>query len=97
MSCRTVVANERKKVMYIRKHGKKWQCLVRLQGISVSQSFVSKADAEKYAREKESEIDKGIMTTYDEAGRTTLRELLERYRLEITRTDFIPFLSNLKL
>ena len=31
--------------MVIRKHGKKWQCLVRVKGVSVTQSFVSKSDA----------------------------------------------------
>ena len=82
----------------IRNHYGRWQVLIRRKfAKTISKSFAYKADAEKYAREKESEIDKGIMTTYDEVGRTTLRELLERYRLEITRTDFIPFLSNLKL
>ena len=52
MSCRTVVANERKKVMYVRKHGKKWQCLVRMKGISVSQSFYSKSEASNCGKDK---------------------------------------------
>ena len=43
-----------------------------------------KEDAEKYAREKESEIDKGFLISYEEAQKTKLGELLERYRLEIT-------------
>ena len=45
MSWRTVVANETRNVMYVRKHGKKYQYLVRLKGVSVSQSFWSKTDA----------------------------------------------------
>ena len=43
-----------------------------------------KEDAEKYAREKESEIDKGFLVSYEEAQKTKFSELLERYRLEIT-------------
>ena len=50
----------------------------------ISKTFALKEDAEKYAREIESKIDQGILTTYDEAGKTILRDLLERYRLEIT-------------
>ena len=50
----------------------------------IFKTFALKEDAEKYAREIESKIDQGILTTYDEAGKTTLRDLLERYRLEIT-------------
>jgi hypothetical protein len=69
----------------IRNHYGRWQVLIRRKfAKTISKSFAYKADAEKYARETEAKIDQGIMTTYDEAGRTTLRELLERYRLEIT-------------
>ena len=69
----------------IRKHYGKWQVLIRKNfAKAITKSFVSKIDAEKYAREIESKIDLGILTTYDEAGKTTLRDLLERYRLEIT-------------
>jgi hypothetical protein len=37
--------------MVIRKHGNKWQCIVRLKGVSVTQSFISKADARKWNKE----------------------------------------------
>ena len=53
----------------------------------ITKSFVYRHDAEKYAREKEAEIDKGLTVNYEEAARsalTTLGELLERYRIEIT-------------
>ena len=50
--CRTVVTKERKKVMYIRKHGKKYQYLVRMKGVSVSQSFYNKSDATIWGKEK---------------------------------------------
>ena len=63
----------------------KWQVLIRKKlAKHIVKSFTYKADAEKYARETEAKIDQGIMASYDEAGRTTLSELLERYRLEIT-------------
>lgn len=69
----------------IRKHYGKWQVHIRKKFAKpIVKSFISKIDAEKYAREIESKIDQGILTTYDEAGKTTLRDLLERYRLEIT-------------
>ena len=42
--------------MYVRKMRKKWQCLVRLKGISISQSFCSKSDASRWGKEKEVEI-----------------------------------------
>ena len=34
----------------------------------IFKTFTLKEDAEKYAREIESKIDQGILTTYDEAG-----------------------------
>ncbi len=79
MSCRTVVANERKKVMYIRKHGKKWQCLVRLQGISVSQSFVSKTDARLFGQRKEVEIRNGTYLNNLKLVEMRLKDLLQLY------------------
>ena len=69
----------------IRKHYGKWQVLIRKKFAKpITKTFVSKIAAEKYAREIESKIDQCILTTYDEAVKTTLRDLLERYRLEIT-------------
>ena len=69
----------------IRKHYGKWQVHIRKKFAKpIVKSFISKEDADKYAREIESKIDQGILTNYDEAGKTTLRDLLERYRLEVT-------------
>ena len=45
--------------MVIRKHGKKWQCLVRAKNHRVAQSFTSKSDARKWGLKVES-ISKGI-------------------------------------
>ena len=69
----------------IRKHYKKWQVIIRRKfHKTLRKSFTLKEDAEKFAREKESEIDKGLLTTFEQAQKTTLGELLERYQLEIT-------------
>jgi prophage DNA circulation protein len=68
-----------------RKRSGKWHMEIRKKFHKpISKTFALKEDAEKYAREIESKIDQGILTTYDEAGKTILRDLLERYRLEIT-------------
>ena len=67
------------------KRSGKWRVLIRRKfSKPISRTFVLKEDADRYAREIESKIDQGILTTYDEAGKTILRDLLERYRLEIT-------------
>ena len=42
--------------MVIRKHGKKWQCLVRVKGVAVTQSFVSKSDARLWDQKTEVHI-----------------------------------------
>ena len=63
----------------------KWQCLIRKKFAKpIIKTFVFKVDAEKYAREIEAQIDKGVLTTYEEAQKTTFGDFLERYRLEIT-------------
>jgi|TARA_B110000914_G_C15162744_1_gene309115 hypothetical protein len=69
----------------IRKHYKKWQVIIRRKfATPIIKSFTLKEDAEKYARDKEGQIDRGLVISYEEAARTSLGELLERYRLEIT-------------
>ena len=47
--------------MVIRKHGKKWQCLVRVKGVSVTQSFVSKSDARLWGQKTEVETPIGMI------------------------------------
>ena len=69
----------------IRKKRGKWQVLIRKKFYkSISKTFVTKEDSEKYAREIEAQIDKGFLINYEEAQKTRLGELLERYRTEIT-------------
>ncbi|WP_273725085.1 site-specific integrase [Brucella gallinifaecis] len=70
----------------IRKLRGRWQAQVRRKGIKPrAKSFDTKADAEKWARNLETELDRGsgfIDTRL--AEKMTLRELLERYVTEIT-------------
>jgi len=39
--------------MHVQKMRKKWQCIVRVKGIAVTQSFVSKTDARLFGQRKE--------------------------------------------
>ena len=65
------------------RHGK-WQARVQRKGQQpVSKSFQSKQDAEKWARQLESEIDKGSFTNLVLAERTTFGEVIERYIKEV--------------
>lgn len=70
----------------IRKLRGRWQAQVRRKGLKPrTKSFDTKADAEKWARNLETELDRGggfIDTRL--AEKMTLRELLERYLTEIT-------------
>ena len=66
------------------RHGK-WQARVRRKGQQpVTKSFQSKQDAEKWARQLESEMDKGSYTNLVLAERTTFSEVIERYVEEVT-------------
>jgi integrase len=80
-----------KKMATIWKRGKlEWQVRIRRKGWSeANKTFGSKADAEIWARQIESEMDRGIFVSRTEAEQTTLKEALERYKLE-----FIPHLSH---
>ena len=71
----------------IRKRKGKWQVMIRRKfAKQIIKTFVYEIDARKYARETEGQIDKGFLVTYEEAQKTKLGELLERYRKEITST-----------
>jgi integrase len=66
------------------RHGK-WQARVQRKGQQpVSKSFQSKQDAEKWARQIESDIDKGSYTNSLLADRTTFSEVIQRYIHEVT-------------
>ena len=82
----------------IRQMKGKWQVLIRKKFAKhLTKTFVYKHDAEKYAREKEAEIDKGLVINYEEAARTTLGELLERYRVQITSKKKSPHSEDCKI
>jgi integrase len=66
------------------RHGK-WQARVQRKGQQpISKSFQSKEDAQRWARQIESEIDKGSYTNIALAERTLFKDVIERYVQEIT-------------
>lgn len=72
----------------IRKLRGRWQAQVRRRGMKPrAKSFDSKADAEKWARDLESQVDRfGVAPDTKILETTTLGALLERYQREITPT-----------
>lgn len=70
-----------------RQHGNGWQGRIRRRGYpDITKTFETKADAEKWARALESEIDKGQFVNVSEAQRTTLGDVIARYLAEVTPT-----------
>jgi integrase len=68
-----------------RQRGGKWQARVLRNGYpDQTKTFETKADAEKWARSVESEIDKGQFVNVSEAQRTTLGDVIARYLEEVT-------------
>lgn len=68
-----------------RQRSGKWQARVIRDGYpDQTKTFESKADAEKWARSLESEIDKGQFVNVSEAQRTTLGNVIARYLVEVT-------------
>jgi len=62
-----------------------WQAQVRKKGQSLqTKTFETRAQAEQWARAIEVEMDKGVFVSRAEAESTTLKELLERYLVEVT-------------
>jgi len=73
-------------VATIRQRGSgKWQAIVRRKGqLPTVRSFLARADAERWARQIESEIDRGVFVDRSPAERTTVGELIDRYLQEVT-------------
>lgn len=71
---------------YIRKRGElQWQAEIRRKGHKLqSRTFNTRADAEKWARLIEGEMDRGVFVDRKEAESTTLKEALERYEREVS-------------
>lgn len=62
-----------------------WQAKIRRKGHPAqSKTFPSKAEAQAWTRELESEMDRNVFHSRAEAERTTLKEALERYGREVT-------------
>ncbi len=70
----------------IRKRGdRQWEVRVRKRGYPIqSKTLETKARAETWARQIESEMDRGVFVSRAEAESTTLREALQRYESEVT-------------
>lgn len=67
----------------VRKHGDKWQARVqRRNELSISKSFNNRADALKWARNVESQLDLGTYTPKQTVP--TLRDVVGRYLSEVT-------------
>ena len=63
-----------------------WQAVIRRKGhTQESKTFPSRADAEKWARDVESKIDKGTFVSLAEAEATTLYDALDRYEREVSK------------
>jgi integrase len=84
----------------ITKRGKEpWQSKVRKKGYPVqSKTFTTKAQAERWSRLVESEMDRGIFLSTTEAENTLLSDLIDRYKAEIvpTKKSQRAILSRLK-
>src|SRR3954471_21454610 len=63
-----------------------YQVKVRFKGRVQSRSFRRKADAERWGREAETDIERGVFVDRTLAERTTLEACLKRYRDEVTPT-----------
>ena len=68
-----------------RQRSNKWQARISRDGHPDQvKTFETKADAERWARSVESEMDKGHFVSVSEAQRTTLGDVIERYLVEVT-------------
>lgn len=64
-----------------------WQAKIRRKGCPPqSQTFQFKADAEKWARDIENKMDRGVFVDRSEAEQTTVGDLIDRFKIE-----FAPF------
>ena len=64
---------------------RQWRAMIRHKGWpEQSRTFDTKADAERWARAIEGEMDRGIFVSRKEAESTTLGEALERYGKEVS-------------
>ena len=72
----------KEEMAYIRKHGKKWQSVVRRNNLTVIKSFWKKSDASKWAYKTEAQIETGSFKRVQEAEKLSdikLKEILSTY------------------
>ena len=68
-----------------RKRNGKWEVRIRRNNSkNLSKTFINKEDAQRWAREQENKLDKGIFEDLTIASKITLRELLLRYLNEVS-------------
>jgi hypothetical protein len=68
----------------IRKNRGRWQAVIRKKfHPTATKSFLSKAEASRWTKGSELKIERGVFESLDEANRTKLKDLLERYILEV--------------
>ena len=71
----------------IRKRATNWEAQVRKRGWpTVTRSFPTKADAVQWATERENEMRRGTFVDTSNLRETTLKDLLEKFRDEVTPT-----------
>jgi integrase len=70
-----------------RKREGKWEVRIRrLNQNGISKTFVSKEDAQKWAREYEGKLEKGLFEDLSHANAITLKEVLQQYCSEVSST-----------
>ena len=80
------------------RRGKFWRVKVRRAGLPAqTQTFDNKLLAQQWARSVEADIDRGITVDRRTAERTSLAQVLERYRREVTPTKRGSADENLRL
>jgi len=80
-------SNEERKMATIRKRLGKWEVRVRrYSNKTISNTFIEKANAHKWAREVEGKIEKGLYEDLSHANSISLRELLQQYRDDVSST-----------
>ena len=67
---------------------KTWQAIIRRKGYPKQyKTFPSKLEALQWAREVETDVDKGTVINYTMAAKTTVNDIIERYQSEGTRIN----------
>lgn len=82
----------------IEKRGPFWRVKIRRAGLPAqTRTFNNRTQAQHWARSVESDLDKGITVDLRTAQRTSLADILERYRREVTTTKRGAADENLRL